>query len=156
MSWRGARIGELLRKSGDLTSEQVDSILREQQLSGRPFGDLAERMFGVGREATQRAWVKQYMGMGTLVDLDGESIDPGVLGVLTRRQAWQMMLLPLRREEGGLVVATSPERLPRAITFAWQRLQGPIYVLIADRKQLAQYLGKHYPWPAMDAAQKRG
>jgi hypothetical protein len=144
-------MGELLQESGELTSEQIQSILREQSDSHLPFGELAERTYGVTREATQKAWVKQYMSMGAWVDLRSERVDPNVLTAYTRRQAWQMLTLPVRREPNGLLLATCAERLPRAVTFAWHHLkQEPALVVVADRVQLIERLAIHYPWQAVE------
>ena len=41
------RFGDLLVESGVLRPEQRDEILEEQRLVHRPFGELAERMFGI-------------------------------------------------------------------------------------------------------------
>ena len=145
MPHSGMRLGDYLGEAGDLTDQQIETILQEQGRGNRPFGELAERMYGVSHEAIQRAWVKQYMGLGTLVDLDTESLDPDLLGLFTRRQAWQMRLLPLRRENGGVVIATCAERLSRAVTFAWQHVNAPVYVVIATREQLLRHLMSAWP-----------
>ena len=147
---RTGRMGELLVQQGVLTEQQVQAILEEQARSSRPFGDLAERMFNVDADAIEQAWVDQYLSFGTEVDLETQRIDVDVLRVLNRRQAWQFQMLPLRREENELLVATTRERLPRAANFAWRRMHDPVFFLIARRPQLEQFLMEHYPWPAME------
>lgn len=151
-----ARIGEFLRKQGQLTNQQITAILTAQAKSGRPFGDLAQQMYAVSARAVEAAWVEQYLSYGTCVDLDGQQVDPTVLGLLTRRQAWQLQLLPLRREDGRLLVATSHERLTRTVNYAWRRLGQPVVVLVASASQLQQHLQHRYPWPAMRDAQAVG
>ncbi len=145
-----ARIGTILKKHHWLTAEQVTQILATQEHSHRPFGQLAQRMFGVTADAIEAAWVEQYLQYGTKVDLASQQIDPRVLNRLTRRQAWQLQLLPLRHEDNQLVVATCPERLARSVKFAWRRLNEPVFVVVADRLQLEEHLQLHYPWPAME------
>jgi hypothetical protein len=143
------RIGDLLVAAGALTRDQVQAVLEQQQATGRPFGDLAERMFAVDAETVEKAWLDQYVSYGTEVDLNNQRIDMEVLRVLNRRQAWQFRMLPLRRENDELIVATTRDRLPKAVNFAWRRLHDPIYFLIAQRPQLEDFLMDHYPWPAM-------
>lgn len=145
---RGLRMGELLVRQGVLDSEQVEQILHEQQRMPRPFGDLAERMFGVRPDDVERAWIDQYLGLGTEVDLDQQRMDVHVLKLLNRRQAWQFRVLPLRTENNEVVAATCREHLKRAVNFAWGRLNDPVYFLIARRPQLEDFLMQHYPWPA--------
>ena len=49
----GIPIGQLLVQQGVLTHKQVQHILEVQRLSHRPFGDLAERLYGVSPEAVE-------------------------------------------------------------------------------------------------------
>ncbi len=145
----GVRIGEILVGLGVLSAEQVEAIVAEQKKVGRPFGDLAERMFDVAPSAVEQAWVDQYTAFGTEADLEQQEIDTQVLRVLNRRQAWQFRMLPLRRENNELIAATDKENLRRACGFAWNTLDEPIYFLIARRPQLEEFLMDHYPWPGI-------
>ncbi len=145
---KGVRIGELLVKQGVLTEEQVEHIVAEQKRLGRPFGDLAEKLFHVSAEAVERAWIDQYLSFGTEINLDQQEMDLRVLRILNRRQAWQFRVLPLRHDGDELVAATSREHLKRAVNFAWRRIGDPVYFLIAKRPQLEEFLMEHYPWPA--------
>jgi len=147
----GIRIGELLVEAGVLDRGQVDRVLEAQRREGRPFGDLAERMFGVEPEAVEQAWVDQYLTFDTEVDLETQQIDTEVLRLLNRRQAWQFRLLPMRYEHGELIVSTTGSSLVRAANFAWRRFNDPVMLLISRRAQLERFLQAHYPWPAMEA-----
>lgn len=148
-SFRGVRIGEILVSQGVLTRDQVQAVVEQQQRCARPFGDLAERMFGINTEDVERAWIEQYVSYGTDVDLETQEVDVEVLRLLNRRQAWQFHMLPLRREEHELLLATCREALPKAVNFAWHRLHDPVFFLVAQRPQLEEFLMEHYPWPAM-------
>jgi hypothetical protein len=81
------------------------------------------------------------------VDLDQVKIESEALRVLNRRQAWQFHVLPINREAENLNVATSGEDLIRAVNFAVRKIDDPIYFMIAERKQLREFLMKHYPVP---------
>jgi len=74
---------------------------------------------------------------------------------LGRRAAWQLRLLPLRREDGLLIVATTADRLARAATWAGRRIGEPVHLVIADREALHRGLARAYPCPAL-AALDRG
>ena len=152
----GIRIGQLLVAQGVLTEEQVERIVEQQREVGRPFGDLAERMFDVDPDAVERAWIDQYLAFGTEAELNDQRIDQEALDLLSRRQAWQFRVLPLRREADELVVATSREHLRRAVNFAWRRLEEPLYFLIVRPAQLEQYLMHHYPWPGAQSLPEAG
>jgi hypothetical protein len=143
----GIQIGQLLVEQGVLTERQVRHVLQVQKMSHRPFGDLAERLYGIDPKAVEDAWVQQYLRVAGVVDLDEQEIDPECLQVLNRRQAWQFHLLPLRRDKHGLQLATSAENLVRSVNFASRKLSEPVLFQIAERPQLRKVLMKHYPVP---------
>ena len=143
----GIQIGQLLIEQGVLTSRQVDHILRVQKMSHRPFGDLAERLFGISPQAVEDAWVQQYIRMVGTVDLQDQKFDEQCLRLLNRRQAWQFHMLPMHRSSENLNIATSADDLVRAVNFSAKKLDEPIYFQIAERKQLKDFLMKHYPVP---------
>ena len=150
---RKARIGDILKLDNQLTSQQVAQILAVQEKDDRPFGELAQAMFGLTTQAIEAAWVDQYLTYGIRIDLHAEQIYSSVLGVLSRRQAWQLQVLPLRREDGRLLVATSEQRLVRSVTYVWRRLGEPVRLLIAPTSQLDACLHQYYPWSAMQQQQ---
>jgi len=143
----GIQIGELLVEQGVLTEAQVRHILAVQRMSNRPFGDLAERLFGIDPKAVEDAWVEQYIRTAGTVDLQDQEIDTDCLRLLNRRQAWQFHLLPLNREDGAVSMATSATDLVRSVNFATRTIDEPVYFLIAERHQLRDFLMKHYPVP---------
>ena len=107
----GIQIGQLLVEQGVLSDVQVQKILEAQKESRRPFGDIAERMFGIDPRAVEDAWVEQYLRIAGVVDLKDVKIETECLRKLNRRQAWQFHLLPTNREHDSLNLATSPEDL---------------------------------------------
>ena len=56
-------------------------------------------------------------------------------------------MLPTHREESNLNVATTAEGLVRAVNFSAKKLDEPVYFQIAERKQLRDFLMRHYPVP---------
>ena len=143
----GIHLGELLVEQGVLTGQQVRHILQVQKLSHRPFGDLAERLYGIDPKAVEDAWVEQYLRVTGTVDLEEQEIDTECLRLLSRRQAWQFHLLPLSRGEQAVSMATSADNLVRSVNFATRTIDEPVYLLIAERRQLREFLMKHYPVP---------
>ena len=143
----GIQIGQLLVEQGVLTDAQVGHILKVQRVSQRPFGDLAERLYGINPRAVEDAWVEQYVRTVGVIDLDEIEVETECLRLLNRRQAWQFHLLPLDRPAEGLQMATSPENLVRSVNFATRAIDEPVHFLIAERAQLREFLMKHYPVP---------
>jgi hypothetical protein len=144
---KGIPIGQLLVEQGVLTAEQVAHILKVQKASHRPFGDLAERLYGIDPQAIEDAWVEQYICTAGVVDLEAVQFDADCLRVVNRRQAWQFHLLPVQRSGEHLHVATDAENLIRAVNFSSLRIDEAVYFLVAEREQLREFLMKHYPVP---------
>jgi len=143
----GIQIGELLIEQGVLTSAQVAHILKIQRVNHRPFGDLAERLYGIAPKAIEDAWVEQYLRTVGTIDLEDQAIELAALRTLNRRQAWQFHLLPMYQDGQEIAAATSKENLVRAVNFATRKIDDPVYFLIAERHQLREFLMKHYPVP---------
>ena len=144
----GIHIGQLLVEQGVLTPLQVEHILKVQKQSHRPFGDLAERLFGINPRAIEDAWVEQYLRIAGVVDLNDFEIEIDALRTLNRRQAWQFHLLPINRRDESMNLATSAEDLVRSVNFASRSIDEPVFFVIAERKQLREFLMKHYPVPS--------
>lgn len=143
------RIGQVLIEQGILNDQQVFEILEQQRSQGIPFGVLAQRMFDVTVGSIEHAWADQYHRMTGTIDLSQQAVDDRVLGLVSRRQAWQFEMMPLHvmPDGGELVVAATGRRLARAVTFAANRLEPIVYFRVAEPDQLRHYLQKYYPMP---------
>tara|TARA_Y100001933_G_C18913879_1_gene527948 strand:+ start:241 stop:723 length:483 start_codon:yes stop_codon:yes gene_type:complete len=139
------RLGDLLVQRGVIDDEQRAEVLRQQRVTGRPFGLLAEEMFGVDPRAVERAWAAQYAGYAERIDLDTETPSVDALRVLEPRQAWQFAVLPLRIEQDELVLATTEEHLARALRFAGWRVPFQCRFAICDEQDLSRAIEQHYP-----------
>jgi hypothetical protein len=148
---RGIQIGQLLIEQGVLTESEVTHIVKVQKHCNRPFGDLAERLYGINPRAVEDAWVEQYIRVAGVIDLNEVAEDAQCLRLLNRRQAWQFHALPINREENYLNIATSAEDLVRCVNFSTSTLEEPANFLIAERTQLREFLMKHYPVPGFIA-----
>lgn len=146
------RLGDLLVERGTLTPEQRDAVVEYQRHSGRPFGELAERLFGVSGSAVEEAWADQYAANATLVDPRAEPVEPEALALIERRQAWQFRVLPLRQERGDLIVCTTKANLVRALRFVGWRIKEPCFLVLSRPEPLGEALQRYYPMPGMTPA----
>jgi len=144
---QGIPLGQILIEQGALTRQQVEHLLTVQKHCHRPIGDLAERLYGVSPKAVEDAWVEQYLRTVGIVNLNDVQMDVDCLRLLNRRQAWQFRTLPTNRQTGELNVVTDSESLVRAVNFSTRTINEPVLFLIAERKQLRQFLRTHYPVP---------
>ncbi|HJN80543.1 MAG: hypothetical protein QF781_04555 [Phycisphaerales bacterium] len=142
-----SRLGHLLVRNGVLEARQVTRALAEQSRTGAPFGLVCERLFGTDPRDIERAWADQYASLTQTVDLARESLDPAVLALITRRQAWQFGIVPIRWDEGELMVATIPSLLVRAHRFVARTVDRPAFFVMTSRTDLLRTLGSKYPLP---------
>lgn len=150
------RIGELLVKKGLLSQDQVDTVLAEQAARCKPFGVLAERLFGLPELDIETVWAEQYELLAPAVEAGDLTPTSEALALLERRQAWQFRLLPLRRDDDEFVIATVRESLPRALRFVMRHVPAPVFFVISEPNPLGEALMKHYPMDGMDAGMLRG
>jgi MshEN domain len=144
------RLGQLLIEGEVLTVRQVDAIIAEQERTGEPFGLLAERLYGVDPHKIEEAWARQYAGLTRTVRPDMEVFDDQATSLVTRRQAWQFRILPLRFEGRELLIATTQQHLRRALRFATNVIGIPVFFVMADPLSLGRALCTHYPLPGME------
>ncbi len=143
------RLGQLLVEADVLTTQQVDDIVGQQQRTGEPFGLLAERLFGVDPLKIEDAWACQYAGLTRTVNLAIEVFDDEAAELVTRRQAWQFRIMPLRFEGRELLIATTQQHLRRALRFATNVIGIPVFFVMADPMDLGRALCERCPLPGM-------
>ena len=145
------RMGEALVEAGVLDPTQVNGILEEQRRTRRPFGVIAEDLYDVHPEEIEEAWVRQYSRVAERVDPSACHVDDQAASVVSRRQAWQFRVLPLRFDGDTLVIATTVRHLRRAARFAAHVLEHPAYFVLAETEHLGEGLVMHYPLPGFTA-----
>ena len=138
------RLGEILVEQGVLTEQQVQDVLDEQQRTARPFGVLAEQLFGIDPAIIESSWSQQYARLTRTVDLNMEAFEPRATELVSRRQAWQFYIVPVRFDGNELMIATTVEHLPRALRFANNVIGLPVYFVMTDRAALMAALSRHY------------
>lgn len=149
------RLGDLLVKMSVLTKAQRDSVLEAQRQDHKPFGVLAEEMFGVSPSAVERAWAKQYAQLACIVDPRQLPVGEEAIAAVNRRQAWQFRVLPIEFSGDELVVATTEECLPRAMRFMAWRAEMPVSFVLSEPEALGEALCKHHPMAGMRAEDVR-
>jgi len=146
------RLGQVLIDNHVLTEAQVAQALDRQQQTNEPFGVVCERLFNVAPRDIEDAWAIQYAGLTRRVDPRIEAVDPRALGFVTRRQAWQFRVLPLRFDERELMMATTQQHLRRALRFATNVIGVPVFFVLAAPGPLGEAMCKHCPLPGMTPA----
>ena len=145
------RLGDLLIKRGAINEAQRDAILEHQRRHPRPFGLLAEQLFGVSPRVVEQAWTEQFASVAEWVSLRDTFSDIEALDLVDRRQAWQFGLVPIGFEDAELVLATSKQHLARAMRFAGWRIVFPCRFVLTEPDDLHAGLSNRYPMAGLDA-----
>jgi hypothetical protein len=130
----------MLVRQGALTEPQLNHALDVQTVTGRPLGELCERLFDVPSAAVRTAWAQQYLAIHG--ECDGNDLEPEAdcIAMLNPRQAWQFRLVPVRRDFdtngiGHLIVAAGRRDLAKAMTFACRTLPlAPAFVVVTPTR----------------------
>lgn len=150
------RLGEILVGMGSITPGQRDEILLAQRRGGRPFGLIAEQMFGVRPETVEEAWAAQYAQMADRVDARRLRPDPMAISLISPRQARQFHLLPIEvlpESMGGEVtLCTFESNLARALRFVGWRVGRSASFVIADPEPLREAIERAYSGAGIQAA----
>jgi len=144
------RLGDLLVERGAITAAQQNEILEAQLTRIRPFGVLAEEMFGVSPHVIEDTWAAQYATVATKRDPRVTPIDNEVLELIDRRQAWQFGVVPFAVHDEGLELVTTAGSLARAMRFCGWRLTQPSFFSICETEVLPIALEIHYPIAGLD------
>jgi hypothetical protein len=154
-AWKNGRtllLGEVLVEQGLLSESDVYSILEQQESSGRPFGELAEKLCNISMEAIEEAWAYQYAYNAPMIDPVTFIPRSEARALVSARQAWQFRCLPMNLEGNTLVLATTTRYLHRALKFATRVLDRPAYFMMTTEARLASALSEYYPLGGMSVA----
>jgi type IV pilus assembly protein PilB len=104
----GSRIGEILVSEGIISREQLQMALTMQRDDPRKLGEILLSLGFVTAGDLARALAKHLrLEFVVISELPPDAVDEEALGLLDERTARKYMALPLRSENGRLVVAMS-------------------------------------------------
>lgn len=144
------RIGQIMIEHSILTQEQVDQVLASQSERHAPFCSLAETMFGIDEHTVHLALAEQVAYRAPLTKLCQEAFDPAALPLLTAREAWDTLVLPIRWEDGDLLCATTVETLPSAIKLLQSKLDQPYRFALAEMRPIEEFIANMYAYEGVD------
>jgi len=144
------RIGDILIEQGVLSQEQVDQVLASQAERPAAFGRLAQTMFGIDEHAIHIALANQIERRAPYIKLCRQEFDPEVLSLFTAREAWDTLVLPIRREDGGLLCATTVETLSSAIQLLQEKLDEPYHFALVEMRPIEEFIASMYAYEGVD------
>ncbi len=136
------RIGEILRAAGFITDEQLAHALDIQRDTGARLGTLLVKLRAI-TEAVLHSVLEQQLGV-PCVDLAREPVDPKLTMTISRDGILRFEMLPLRIEEGKLVLALIDPFNDAAIAEARRLLKvDEVELRLLDDRAFADFASTH-------------
>ncbi|HEV8228571.1 MAG TPA: ATPase, T2SS/T4P/T4SS family [Candidatus Limnocylindria bacterium] len=139
---RRGRIGDLLVQAGLARPEQIEAALERQKVTGTPLGELLLQQ-GVLSDA-ELAAALSYQLDTPLVDLGAEASDESALHLIPEELAKQRYLMPLREENGELLVAMAFPSDTHALDELRAIVKRPIRPLLALHSDIELAIDQRY------------
>lgn len=144
------RIGHILIEQGVLTPNQVAKALAAQAEREAPLGRIAEQLFNIDRTTIIEALAEQVVMRAPDASLATEQFDQQCLRMISAKEAWDSLILPIRWEGGELLCATTVETLPVAIELLQQKLDCPFHFAIAEMRPLEEFIASLYSYEGVE------
>lgn len=142
------RLGDLLVLKGVITDEQKHQILDAQHGRARPFGAIAEEMFGVQPSDIEETWGEQHANLAERINPATATAHPMTRSFIDRRQAWQFRVVPIRFDGRELVCVSTPKGLARAMRFVGWAIDRPVRLAVCNDERMELGLERLYPMRA--------
>ena len=137
--------GQCLGRVVTISTHDVSEILEHQAATRRKFGEIA-LSWGLCRpQHVWQAWWEQLAQGTPRVDLTKIGVDAQAVGHVPSEVARQFGVVPLRRFQEQLVIATTQEGLARARADLPRLLGKQIKFVTADPAQLGDAIAAYYP-----------
>lgn len=143
-------IGNILVEQGVLTTTQVARALEVQATREAPLGRIAEQLFDIERSAVIEALAEQIVMRSPDASLATERFDEQCQRMISAKEAWDNLILPIRWEDGELLCATTVETLPGAIELLQQKLDCPFHFAIAEMRPLEEFIASLYAYEGVE------
>lgn len=133
--------GDILLRRGLIDENQLAS---SRLADGKGGVELLRAMIGFGyvKEHDALTAIGDELGM-PFQDLGDAEVDVGVLQTFPQKLIYRSAIFPLRKERGGIVVATADPFDPYPIDEASAILGMPIYPVLAEQGEIAKLIKKH-------------
>ncbi|MEM1185624.1 MAG: ATPase, T2SS/T4P/T4SS family [Planctomycetota bacterium] len=135
-------IGVILEEHGLISGEQLDRAIDEQRRTGERLDRVLVRLGFVSRDDVLRALGDQFQM--TVVDLATIVVERDVLETLPAQLVYKQRCVPIDRENGSLVVATSDPFELTALDELKLLTGLSIELVLADEDELHKFIRAHY------------
>jgi type IV pilus assembly protein PilB len=141
MAYTRERLGELLVKSGLIDDEQLQQALEVQNRTGGKVGSILVEQLIVTDEGLARTLAEQK-GL-EFVSLPSQAFDRDAVATMPQRVARRRLVVPVRFEEGELVLAMADPLDVEAIDEAELRSNAKVRPVVATTGEILHAIEKY-------------
>ncbi|MGB5964676.1 MAG: GspE/PulE family protein [Sulfurimonadaceae bacterium] len=139
---RAKIIGEILKEMGIIPQEQIDAAMHVQRVTNEALGEILVQLNFITTDELARAIALQYKL--EYVDLDGYVPMCETLELVDKEFALLNMVIPLKIEDGVLVVATAWPNDDAIHEYLRESTSYPIRFVVSDSSKIGKYLQFYY------------
>lgn len=147
---KSQQIGRFLVEQGVLTKTQFQQASRRSGLDRRPLWQHAAELSDLSEEDIWRQCAAALMRQCPHGDLFREKRENNCLPVLSPRQAWENLVLPLRVEDGEMVCATTEETLAQALPLMMRASDLPCRYILVAVHAIEQFIAELYHYEGIE------
>jgi hypothetical protein len=138
------RIGQLIGTLVPLSDQDVEEVLEEQNLSRRPFGDIAVEWGLCKPGHVWKAWATQDDNPPLSVDLEKIGIDAQATADFPRELALRCGAIPIRMFEDLLVIAVKNADAQAILEEHVKSRGRHVAIVIAPNDQIDTAIHRYY------------
>ncbi|MEE8589267.1 MAG: GspE/PulE family protein [Sulfurimonadaceae bacterium] len=135
-------IGEILKEMGIIPQEQIDAAMHVQRVTNDVLGEILVKLNFITTDELARAIAFQYKL--EYVDLDGYVPLRKTLELVDKEFALLNMVIPLKIEDGVLVVATAWPNDDTIHEYLQENTGYPIRFVVSDSSVISKYMQFYY------------
>jgi len=135
-------IGEILKEMGIISQEQIDAAMHVQRVTDEVLGEILVQLNFVTTDELAHAIAFQYRL--DYVDLDGHVPMREALELVDKDFAILNMLIPLKIEDGVLLVATAWPNDDAIHDYLQESTGHPVRFVVSDSGAIGKYLQFYY------------
>ncbi|MEX0653342.1 MAG: hypothetical protein WD534_01240 [Phycisphaeraceae bacterium] len=144
------QVGRLLVEQGVLTTTQLKQITQRHRLDRRPLWQHAAELTDLAESDIWEHCAAGLVRQCPHGDLFRERMDHSCLAMLSPRDAWENLILPLRVAEGELICATTEETLARALPLMLRVSPLPCRFLLVAVHPIEQFIAELYHYEGVE------
>lgn len=140
------KLGELVVHAGLASSLQIDHALQSQHVFGGSLGTNLVEM-GIIDAGSLAAFLSQQYGVPIATADEIDHVSPQTIALVPKAAAERLCLLPLQKNQDGLVVAMMDPSDARLLAKIESNLGMPLICKIASELEIRKGLKKYYQIP---------